>query len=134
MAALAGAGFRVVAPWLRGHPPTQIPRSGYFDIGTLALDARELIRVLGGGDRCLLVGQDWGALIGYQVLDAFPKGAAGGGPARSLNVRVERFVTLRNLPPAFLPPFHHARLPPGRQLRGRPCPTSCLPPPAYEPP
>ena len=73
MAGLAGAGFQVAAPWLHGYPPTEIPRSGYFDIGTLALDARELIRVLGGSDPCLLVGQDWGASIGYQVLAAFPE-------------------------------------------------------------
>ena len=53
--------------------PTEIPRSGYFDIGTLAVDVRELIGVLGGGDPCLLVGQDWGASIGYQVLAAFPE-------------------------------------------------------------
>ena len=73
LAALAGAGFRVAAPWLRGYPPTEIPRSGYFDIGTLAVDVRELIGMLGGGDPCLLVGQDWGASIGYQVLAAFPE-------------------------------------------------------------
>jgi len=73
LAALAGAGFRVAAPWLRGYPPTEIPRSGYFDIGTLAQDVRELIQVLGGGDPCLLVGQDWGASIGDQVLAAFPE-------------------------------------------------------------
>src|SRR6266571_1575499 len=30
LAALAGAGFRVVAPLLSGSPPTEIPRSGYF--------------------------------------------------------------------------------------------------------
>ena len=60
LAALVGAGFRVAAPWLRGYPPTEIPRSGYFDIGTLAVDVRELIRVLGGGDPCLLVSQDPG--------------------------------------------------------------------------
>jgi pimeloyl-ACP methyl ester carboxylesterase len=73
LTALARAGFRVAAPWLRGYPPTEIPRSGYFDIGTLAVDVRELIGVLGGGDPCLLVGQDWGASIGYQVLAAFPE-------------------------------------------------------------
>ena len=73
LTALAGAGFRVAAPWLRGYPPTEIPRSGYFDIGTLAVDVRELIGVLGGGDPCLLVGQDWGASVGYQVLAAFPE-------------------------------------------------------------
>src|ERR1700683_2863648 len=73
LAALAGAGFRVAAPWLRGYPPTEIPQSGYSDIRTLAVDVRELIGVLGGGDPCLLVGQDWGASIGYQVLAAFPE-------------------------------------------------------------
>ena len=73
LAALAGAGFRVAAPWLRGYPPTEIPRPGYFDIGTLAVDVRELIGVLGGGDPGRLVGQDWCASIGYQVLAAFPE-------------------------------------------------------------
>src|SRR5437868_11334932 len=61
MPALADAGFRAVAPWLRGYPPTELPESGYYDRGTLATDARELIRALGGGEPCLLVGQDWGA-------------------------------------------------------------------------
>lgn len=71
--ALARAGFRVVAPWLRGYPPTEIPESGYYDAGTLALDVHELIAALGDGGPCLLVGQDWGASIGYVVLAAFPE-------------------------------------------------------------
>jgi pimeloyl-ACP methyl ester carboxylesterase len=73
LAALAGAGFRVAAPWLRGYPPTEIPRPGYFDTGTLAVDVRELTGVPGGGDPCLLAGQDRGASVGCQVLAAFPE-------------------------------------------------------------
>lgn len=73
ISALAGAGFRVVAPWLRGYPPTEIPAAGYFDTGTLALDVRELVAALDDDGSCLLVGQDWGAAIGYVVLAAFPK-------------------------------------------------------------
>ena len=73
MPALAAAGFRAVAPWLRGYPPTEIPKSGHYDRGTLASDARELIRALNDGKPCLLVGQDWGAAIAYQVVAAFPE-------------------------------------------------------------
>lgn len=70
--ALAAAGFRVVAPWLRGYPPSEIPIEGYYDRATLALDVAELIRTLGGGEPAHLVGQDWGAAISYSVLAAFP--------------------------------------------------------------
>jgi pimeloyl-ACP methyl ester carboxylesterase len=70
---LAAAGFRVVAPWLRGYPPTEIPRGGFYDRGTLATDLRGLVEVLGGGEAVFLVGQDWGAIIAYQALAAFPE-------------------------------------------------------------
>jgi pimeloyl-ACP methyl ester carboxylesterase len=29
--ALADAGFHAVASWLRGYPPTEIPRNGFYD-------------------------------------------------------------------------------------------------------
>jgi pimeloyl-ACP methyl ester carboxylesterase len=73
MRPLAEAGFRAVAPWLRGYPPTDIPREGFYDRGTLAVDIRELVRALGGGKPVHLVAQDWGALISYNVLAAFPE-------------------------------------------------------------
>jgi pimeloyl-ACP methyl ester carboxylesterase len=73
MPALAAAGYRAVAPFLRGYHPTQIPRDGYYDKATLATDVVELIRALGGGQTVYLVGQDWGATIAYAVLAAFPE-------------------------------------------------------------
>jgi pimeloyl-ACP methyl ester carboxylesterase len=73
MRPLAEAGYRAVAPWLRGYPPTGIPKDGFYDRGTLATDVAELIRALGGGKPVHLVGQDWGALIAYNVLAAFPE-------------------------------------------------------------
>jgi pimeloyl-ACP methyl ester carboxylesterase len=73
MPALAAAGYRAVAPYLRGYPPTEIPRDGFYDLGTLATDVAELIRALGGGRPAYLAGQDWGATIGYAVLAAFPE-------------------------------------------------------------
>ena len=45
LAALARAGFRVAAPWLRGYPPTQIPPSGYFEIGRASCRERVSPRV-----------------------------------------------------------------------------------------
>ncbi len=71
--ALAAAGYRAVAPYLRGYPPSEIPRNGFYDRATLATDIAALIRALGGGERAHLVGQDWGAAIAYGVLAAFPE-------------------------------------------------------------
>lgn len=70
---LVAAGYRVVAPFLRGHPPTQIPANGYYDSATLAQDVRALIIALNGGEPCFLVAQDWGAAIGYGVLALYPE-------------------------------------------------------------
>jgi pimeloyl-ACP methyl ester carboxylesterase len=69
--ALVAAGYRAVAPWLRGYPPSGIPRDGYYDKATLANDVAALIRAIGTGP-VHLVGQDWGAIIAYAVLAAFP--------------------------------------------------------------
>jgi pimeloyl-ACP methyl ester carboxylesterase len=70
--ALAAAGYRVVAPYLRGFPPSEIPPEGFYDRGTLTEDVADLIRELGGGERAHLIGQDWGAAIAYSVLAARP--------------------------------------------------------------
>lgn len=72
MSALAAAGYRVVAPFLRGYHPTSIPADGYYDKATLASDVAALIDALGGGEPAYLVGQDWGAIVSYAVLAAFP--------------------------------------------------------------
>ena len=73
ISALADAGYRAVAPYLRGYYPTGIPKDGFYDKATLATDVAELIRQLGGGKPVHLVGQDWGAIISYAVLAAFPE-------------------------------------------------------------
>ncbi len=70
---LAEAGYTVVAPFLRGYPPTEVPVDGYYDRATLAKDIAELIVALNGGEPALLVAQDWGAAISYGVLGAFPE-------------------------------------------------------------
>jgi len=70
---LVSQGFRVVTPYLRGYPPSDIPQSGYFDKATLVNDIAGLLRELNQGQPCHLVGQDWGAIIGYGLLAAYPE-------------------------------------------------------------
>lgn len=69
----ARAGYRVVAPFLRGYPPTEIAPGAYYDRATLAQDIAALIDALGGGAPADLVAQDWGAAVAYGVLGAFPE-------------------------------------------------------------
>jgi epoxide hydrolase 4 len=69
--ALSAAGYRAVAPFMRGYPPTEAPAGAFYDRATLARDVVALIDKLGGGEPCYLVGQDWGAAISYGVLGAF---------------------------------------------------------------
>ncbi|MCY7280446.1 MAG: alpha/beta hydrolase, partial [Sphingomonas bacterium] len=71
-APLAAAGYRVVAPFLRGHPPTDIPANGFYDGATLAEDVRGLIAALSPGRPAFLVGQDWGAALSYGLLALYP--------------------------------------------------------------
>lgn len=61
--ALAGAGFRAVAPWLRGYAPTAVPADGRFQNGAAVVDALQLHEALGGTADAVLIGHDWGARI-----------------------------------------------------------------------
>lgn len=60
--ALAGAGYRAVAPWLRGYAPTAVPADGRLQNGALVQDAVQLHEVLGGDGDAVVIGHDWGAL------------------------------------------------------------------------
>jgi pimeloyl-ACP methyl ester carboxylesterase len=60
--ALAEAGFRGVAPWMRGYPPTGPSPDGKYHTQYLALDALALTDALAGPDgEAHLLGSDWGA-------------------------------------------------------------------------
>lgn len=66
--ALTTAGYRPVAPWLRGYAPTSVPADGLYQVGALARDASRLHEALGGDDRAVLVGHDWGAMATYAAV------------------------------------------------------------------
>jgi pimeloyl-ACP methyl ester carboxylesterase len=56
----AAAGYRAVAPFLRGYAPTEIPSAGSCDPLTLAQDVEGLISTLSPAGKAYLVGMDWG--------------------------------------------------------------------------
>src|SRR5580700_6729929 len=62
---LAEAGFRAVAPWTRGYAPTSVPGDGSYGIGALIADTGALHQALGGDERAVLIGHDWGAITAY---------------------------------------------------------------------
>lgn len=64
---LAAAGWRVVAPFSRGYAPTDLAPDGNYQVGALVQDVVDLHAALGGDERALLVGHDWGAMTTYGV-------------------------------------------------------------------
>lgn len=63
MEALAGAGFDVTAPWMRGYAPSV--RAGPYDIERLAHDLLELADAVSPDHPVFVIGHDWGAIATY---------------------------------------------------------------------
>jgi len=58
---LADAGFRAVAPYMRGYAPTAVPADANYYPAALSSDACALHEALGGDGSAVLIGHDWGA-------------------------------------------------------------------------
>lgn len=70
--ALAGAGYRVVAPDLRGYGQTDAPADpGEYDQTRIVGDVVGLMKAL-GEQSAVLVGQDFGSWVGYYALAMRP--------------------------------------------------------------
>jgi pimeloyl-ACP methyl ester carboxylesterase len=64
---LAAAGYRVVAPDMRGYNRSSRPQGWrMYDMQLLAGDIAGLVRAL-GEESCFLAGHDWGAAVAYGV-------------------------------------------------------------------
>lgn len=68
---LAEAGFRVVAPDLRGYGASDKPPRGY-DVPTLVADCAGLVRAL-GEQRAIVVGHDWGGVLAWALASLHPE-------------------------------------------------------------
>ncbi|MGG7605313.1 alpha/beta fold hydrolase [Massilia sp. BKSP1R2A-1] len=85
--ALARAGYRVIAPDMRGYGKTDAPEStGAYAIEFLCADILGLMDAL-GVEKAALVGHDWGGLVGWQLCMNAPQ-------------RFERFVAMSTGHPA----------------------------------
>ncbi|MCW2724225.1 MAG: putative hydrolase [Frankiales bacterium] len=71
LSALGDAGFRVVAPDLRGYGGSDKPPRGY-DAYTLSADVAGMVRALGARE-AHLVGHDWGGLLAWSVATLHPE-------------------------------------------------------------
>lgn len=60
---LAAAGYRAVAPWLRGYAPTSLDAQGRYQNGASVADVAALHAQLGAEGDAVLIGHDWGARI-----------------------------------------------------------------------
>ncbi|WP_433473436.1 alpha/beta fold hydrolase [Spirillospora sp. CA-142024] len=72
MPELAAAGYRAVAPFMRGYAPTSVPADEAYQSGALAADAVALHEALGGGSDAVVVGHDWGAFATYGAANVAP--------------------------------------------------------------
>lgn len=67
---LVRAGYRVVAPWMRGYAPSTL--EGPFDLESLATDVVALADELSADEPVYLLGHDWGAAVAYAALATAP--------------------------------------------------------------
>jgi pimeloyl-ACP methyl ester carboxylesterase len=59
---LVEAGWRVVAPFMRGYAPSAIPADGSYHCGAIMADALRVREAAGGTDQDVVIGHDWGSL------------------------------------------------------------------------
>lgn len=78
--AFVKAGYRVVAPYLRGYAPTSAPIDDVYQTAALGRDVLALIEAL-GADKAVVLGHDWGALSAYAAAALEPE-------------RIERLITV----------------------------------------
>lgn len=75
MTELAAAGFRVLAPWMRGYFPTDTPADGRYESAALVQDVLALIDAL-SQEPVILLGHDWGAQAAYGAAIMAPEKVA----------------------------------------------------------
>ena len=102
MPQLANAGYRVIAPYLRGFGETAFKKDKTDRTGNSGIHAFDMIELMDSMDikKFSVIGHDWGANIAESLAVGWPK-------------RVERMALL-STPPRLggmpTPPFEHAQL------------------------
>ena len=95
LSALGKAGYRAIAPDLRGYGKTEL--RGPFDVPTLVEDVVGLVAAL-GRERAILVGHDWGGAVAWSASRSPARGGRkprSTGTARPSAARSARAVGVR---------------------------------------
>lgn len=71
MSLLCAAGYRCVAPWLRGYAPSIL--AGPYDRQRVGDDLADLAEALSPNAPAILVGHDWGAGAAYTAVGRWPQ-------------------------------------------------------------
>ena len=71
LAALTGAGYRVIVPLLRGYEPSSQPADGRYHLVDIADDVIAWLDQLDAA-KAHIIGHDWGAPIGYLLAARTP--------------------------------------------------------------
>ena len=106
---LVAAGYRVVAPFMRGYAPSSPAGDGAYHLGALMDDALQVHAAAGPTDADIVIGHDWGA-IAATGLAAMPD-----SPFRK--------AVIMSVPPTAalrarrVPPLGMAKLLPGQVVR-----------------
>lgn len=69
---LAAAGYRVVAPFMRGYAPTSLAPDGDYSLAALAQDALALLDAF-EAERAIVIGHDWGGYAAYLAANLAPR-------------------------------------------------------------
>ncbi|WP_394828812.1 alpha/beta fold hydrolase [Pendulispora albinea] len=67
---LVRAGYRVVAPWLRGYFPSTL--AGPYDARSIARDLVAIADHLSPAQPIRLIGHNWGAVAAYEAIEHWP--------------------------------------------------------------
>lgn len=59
---LVSAGYRVIAPFMRGYVPSSVPTDGAYHMGALMDDALRVRAASNPTDADVVIGHDWGAV------------------------------------------------------------------------
>ena len=69
---LADAGFRAVAPFLRGYAPSDLAPDDRYLVSDLAADLIAIRGELGAGPETAIIGHDWGAVAVWEIASSDP--------------------------------------------------------------
>lgn len=69
---IAEAGYKVIAPMMRGYETTSQPNNNNYSIGAIANDVINWADEL-GEQKFNIIGHDWGSVVSYIVAGMFPE-------------------------------------------------------------